>query len=320
MPIRSSKQHSTPRLATALRAGATGWATVSAEMAPEGYAAGKTSPVVLAVNDGNGTGLHPVLASERFDLKPLVSGDAPLLAELGADPDVVKTLICDWSTLDRRLTIAHEWIRRNQDYGIWGVFDRDGRFGGVGQFIGFCAVDEPLEHVGHGPEVYYAFSRQTWGKGVATEAVGAVVRHLFRRGDIAAIEALVLAGLNQASRRLLENLGMRLIGRYPQVAYAESQCGPTIRYELWRVTTATSSVALRNLEEAAYKIGQFVAEGAGSREAVAASLAAAAEANGLIARLGEGTVMDIIEESLDAGLKETGWLHYRLVRGECPWL
>ncbi|MEM7123546.1 MAG: GNAT family N-acetyltransferase [Pseudomonadota bacterium] len=289
-------------------------------MAPEVYAGGKTTPMLQAVNGGTGTAPHAVLATERFDLKPLSPEDAPLLAELGADPDVVKTLICDWSTLDRRLAITHGWIERNQENGIWGVFDRDGRFGDIGQFIGFCAVDEPLEHVGHGPEVYYAFGRQTWGKGVATEVVGAVVRHLFRRGDIAAVEALVLAGLNQASCRLLENLGMRLIGRYPLVAYADNQCGPTIRYELWRVTTAASSVALRNLEEAAYKIGQFVAEGVGSKEAVTASLSAAAQSNGLIAQLGEGTVMDIIEESLDAGLKETGWLHYRLVRCECPWL
>lgn len=319
MPIRSSKQHSTPRLAAALRAGATGGATVSAQMATERYTSKMPAPVLLAVN-GDGTAPHPVLATERFDLRPLTSEHAPLLAELGADPDVVKTLICDWSTIDRRLAIAHGWIERNQEYGIWGVFDRDGRFGVVGQFIGFCAVDEPLEHVGHGPEIYYAFRRETWGKGVAAETVGAVLRHLFRRGDIAAVEALVLAGLNPASRRLLERLGMRLVGRYPHVAYADSECKSTIRYELWRVTTAMPSVALRNLEEAAYKIGQFVAEGVGSKEAVAASLSTAAEANGLVAELGEGTVADIIEESLDAGLKETGWLHYRLVRCECPWL
>lgn len=320
MPIRSSKQRSTPRLAIALRADATRWANVSAGAARGQEAGGMTVPLALAVDTEAVTTPHPELATARFDLKPLMLEHAPFVAELGADPDVAKTLICDWSTPDRRLAIARGWIKRNQTYGIWGVVDRDGRFGEADGFIGFCAVDEPLEHIGHGPELYYAFRRETWGKGVATEIVGAVLRHLFQRGDIAAVEALVLAGLNQASRRLLENLGMRVVGRYPHVAYAESQCVPTVRYEVWRVTMAPPSRALSCLEEAAYKIGQFVAEGVGSKEAVAASLSAAAETNGLVARLGEGTVSDIIEESLAAGLKESGLLHYRLVRCECPWL
>ncbi len=320
MPIRSSKLHSTPRMATALGGGTNKWARHTAELA-SGRIDGQTPPLTpLAVNASAADASHPAMVTERFDLRPLTLEHAPYVADLGADPDVVKTLICDWSSAEQRLAIARAWIKRNQVFGIWGVFDRDGRFGGHGRFIGFCAVDEPLEHVGQGPEIYYAFCRSAWGKGVATEVVGIIMRHLFRRGDIGSLEALVLAGLNPASRRLLENLGMRLIGRFPHVAYADSQCAPTIRYEVWRVRTATPSNALRRLEEAAYKIGQFVAEGVGSKEAVAASLSAAAEANGLAARLGEGTVADIVDESLAAGLKENGLLHYRLVRHECPWL
>ena len=47
-----------------------------------------------------------VINTERFTLEPLTQAEARLLAELGADPDVVKPLICDWSTPAKRLEIA----------------------------------------------------------------------------------------------------------------------------------------------------------------------------------------------------------------------
>ena len=52
---------------------------------------------------------HKNLETERFTLRPMVREDAPLLADLGADTDVAKTLIFDWSTAERRLAIARWW-------------------------------------------------------------------------------------------------------------------------------------------------------------------------------------------------------------------
>lgn len=141
--------------------------------------------------------------TERFNLRPLTQNEAPLLAELGADPDVVKTLVFDWSTPSKRLEIAEFWIDRNQEFGIWGVYDHQGLYGETGRMIGFCAADEPLPDVGRGPEIYYAFSRDTWGSGVGTEVVKNVIEHLLQRFDVNAVEALVLSGLNTASDRLL---------------------------------------------------------------------------------------------------------------------
>lgn len=253
-----------------------------------------------------------VIDTERFTLEPLTQDEAPLLAELGADPDVVKTLKCDWSTPSKRLEIAKYWIEGSQEYGIWGVLDRQGIFGDSGRMIGFCAADEPLPLGGEGPEIYYAFSRETWGRGVGTEVASAVIEHLFQELGVAAVEALVLAGLNPASGRLLEKLGMELIGRYPVVAYVGDECGPTIRYEVWRVETATPENVRRNLEEAAFKIGQFVGEGVASEGDASKALRQAAIANNLMAREGEDLVNRIIEKFLHDGMAESGWLHYRL--------
>ena len=101
---------------------------------------------------------HKLLETERFTLRPLVAADAPVLADLGADPDIAKTLIFDWSTAEQRLAIAEFWIEIGEDYGLWGVFDRGGAFGEAGRFVGFVAAERPLRLGGLGPEIYYAFA------------------------------------------------------------------------------------------------------------------------------------------------------------------
>ena len=255
---------------------------------------------------------HKVLTTERFTLEPLHDEHAPLIADLGADPDIVKNLICDWSTPERRLEIAKYWVERNQEYGIWGIFDREDSFGVPSQFVGFCAADEPLPLGGLGPEIYYALRKETWGKGVATEAVNAVIGHLFNDQGVQAVEALVLAGLNPASHKLLEKFGMQLAGRYPLAEYAGEESGPTIHYELWRVKNASPENARQSLEEAAFKIGQFVADGLTSKDEMTAALGSAAVASGLASRIGPDVSSKIINQLLEAGMAETGWLHYRV--------
>lgn len=255
---------------------------------------------------------HPIIETERFTLKPMTQADAPLLAALGADPNVVKTLICDWSQPERRLHIAHSWIKHNQEHGIWAVLDRDGRLSGRGRFVGFCAVDEPLPLGGQGPEIYYAFATSTWGQGVASETVEAVIAHVFAAQGVEAIEALVLAGLNAASVKLAEKLGMRLVGRYPIGDYVATECRPTMDFEVWRVRTASPERAQPNLQEAAFKIGQFLATGVATKDKMTTALRDAAQTCGLSARVGDDVVRDLIDERLTAGMAEDGWLHFRV--------
>ena len=254
------------------------------------------------------------ITTDRFILNPLSLAEAPQLAELGADPDVVKTLVFDWSTSSKRLEIAKFWINRNQEFGIWGVYDQQGLFGKSGKMIGFFAADEPLHDIGKGPEIYYAFSRDTWGNGVGTEVVNRVVDHLFEQTGVEVIEALVLPGLNMASDRLLKKLGMELIGRYPFAQYIGAACDPTIDYEIWRVATSDLDNAKQNLQEAAFKIGLFVQDGAASEPAMAERLLQASLENGLAGHQGEDYVNTIIGEFIGLGKMEDGWLYYRVER------
>ena len=258
---------------------------------------------------------HKVLSTARFTLKPMQEADAHFIADLGADPEIAKNLICDWSTPEQRLDIARYWVERNQEYGIWGVFDRDNIFGLPSRFVGFCAADEVLPLGGIGPEIYYAFAKASWGKGVASEAVRAVIEHLLTDQGVPAVEALVLSGLNPGSHRLLEKFGMTLVGRYPFAVYAGEECLPTIRYELRRVESATPEAGRQTLEEAAFKIGQFVADGVVTKAEMTTALTEAAAGGGIARHIGTEVAGSLIEQILTAGTAETGWLHYRVEQG-----
>lgn len=254
------------------------------------------------------------LRSERFELVPMKVEDAPLFAELAADTEIIKTLIGDWSTAGKRLENAQAWIAAAANHVLWGIHDRNGEFGGAGEFIGICGVEPPLPEIGKGPGLYYAFARTTWGKGVGSEIATTAIDHLFDETGVEAVEALVLPRLNPASSRLLEKLGMRLVGRYPMADYVGDDCLPTMNYEVWRARVAVPAEARNCVAEAAFKIGQFVADGISSVDEMSAALLVSAHENGLVEKIGVDAAKRVIADALRAGMAEGGWLHYRVER------
>jgi RimJ/RimL family protein N-acetyltransferase len=258
--------------------------------------------------------LYHAIRSTRFDLEPLTGSQAPLFADLGADTEIIKTLIGDWSTAGKRLENARAWIEEQRNHVLWGIYDRDGEFGDAGEFVGICGVEAPLPGVGKGPCMYYAFGQAVWGRGVGSEIAAAVIDHLFDETDVEAIEALVFPRLNPASSRLLEKQGMRLIGRYPIAEYVGEDCLPTLHYEIWRAQVAVPAEAQTCLAESAFKIGQFLGDGVSSRADMAAALLVSAHENGLVDLIGIDESKQLIAGSLDAGIADSGWLHYRVTR------
>jgi ribosomal-protein-alanine N-acetyltransferase len=93
---------------------------------------------------------------------------------------------------------AH-WQRHG--FGTWAVEDRDTRV-----FLGHVGL-RFVEEVGE-TEVLYAFARDAWGRGIATEAAGAAVRFGFEHGGLQRIVAFAVPE-NRASTRVMEKLGMR---------------------------------------------------------------------------------------------------------------
>ncbi|MGN6599120.1 MAG: GNAT family N-acetyltransferase [Actinomycetes bacterium] len=103
----------------------------------------------------------------------------------------------------------------------WIVIPRD-TLGGGGAGVGGSEADGPpmavglIGTVGHPTpdgfqEIGYGMNPEVWGRGYATEAVGAVVRELLRRPDVSIITADTAVG-NVASQRVLEHNGFRQVG------------------------------------------------------------------------------------------------------------
>ena len=99
-------------------------------------------------------------------------------------------------------------------------------------FVGWFCLWPESDKVG---ELGYRLSRQTWGKGFATEGITALINWGFSHGGYDRIFASTLAG-NHASRRVLEKIGMRYTRHvhinWPQ-PFAGSEDGE-VEYEIMR--------------------------------------------------------------------------------------
>lgn len=154
---------------------------------------------------------HPLLTA-RLRLRALTEADAPRLAELLDDWEVVRltaNIPHPYGEDDARAFIASMEARRAAGQGVALAMCRslDNAVIGV---IGFGLDGEGL------PELGYWVGREAWGQGYATEAARRLLRHLF--ADLGYSRAWASAHPdNIASRRVFEKLGLSLL-RHDQVA------------------------------------------------------------------------------------------------------
>ena len=147
-----------------------------------------------------------VLMTERLlvrrwmpdDLEPLlrVYGDIEAMRWVGDGVALTPQQAANW--LD---VTANNY--RQRGYGMYAVTLRDG-----GAVIGFCGLVHPDDQ--DKPEVKYAFAREHWGHGYASEVVCALLPYAARQLGLTQIIATV-APDNAASRRVLSKAGMMLI-------------------------------------------------------------------------------------------------------------
>jgi ribosomal-protein-alanine N-acetyltransferase len=116
-----------------------------------------------------------VLHTDRLLLRPFREEDLDDLAALYGDAAVMRFL-GEGRPMDRAQTRERleRMIRHWQEhgFGIWALFDKES-----GGFVGRCGV-ACLHRPGEA-ELAYTLARRCWGKGLATEAAGAVLRHAF---------------------------------------------------------------------------------------------------------------------------------------------
>ena len=150
----------------------------------------------------------PTIETERLILRKLMVSDADDMHEYSRDVNVTKYLT--WSPHpDRYYTI--DYIKfatkryKTGEFRDWAVIDK-----ATGKMIGTCGFTS-IDLQNKRAEIGYCYNAQSWGRGIATEALERVVKFGFDTFDIDRIEGKFMVD-NTASRRVMEKVGMMYEG------------------------------------------------------------------------------------------------------------
>jgi RimJ/RimL family protein N-acetyltransferase len=151
------------------------------------------------------------LETQRLVLRPLVLEDQGWLARLFADPEVNRFLLEDACTPKQASRFAESVVSLDlmrHQFGLWAIEDKT-----TGTVHGWTELSKLRPWSGPSDEIAlsYVLRVESWGRGIATEAAGRLLRHAFEVLGEERIMAVIMAD-NAASRRVLEKLGMRSIG------------------------------------------------------------------------------------------------------------
>ncbi len=145
------------------------------------------------------------LRTARLRLRRWRAEDLAPFAAINADPAVAEFL---GGVLSRdgsdalAARIDDHFVRHG--YGLWAVEVVDGApFAG---FIGLSVVEFAAPFT-PAVEIGWRLGREHWGRGYATEAAGAVLRHAFGRLGLDEVVSFAASG-NRRSRAVMERIGM----------------------------------------------------------------------------------------------------------------
>jgi RimJ/RimL family protein N-acetyltransferase len=143
--------------------------------------------------------------TDRLRIRPLRESDAEAIIAIWSHP-LVEPWIGEHTPEAVRVELAfHIAHQAEHGWSLWGLEELDG-----GRLVGDCGL-QPLALAGPEVELGYDLHPDVWGRGLATEAAGAVVA--LARGPLA-ISRVVAAvkPSHAASRRVLEKIGMTPAG------------------------------------------------------------------------------------------------------------
>ena len=145
-----------------------------------------------------------ILETEKLILRDLETGDLDSLAVIYADADVMK-YIGTGKTFTREQTKASidRWkaYREKNGYSNWAVADKSS-----GALIGKCGFSDLPDNLGI--EISYLFTKNRWGKGIASEISLATLDYGFSILNLEKIKGFVYPE-NTASIRVIEKMGMK---------------------------------------------------------------------------------------------------------------
>ncbi|WP_273852132.1 GNAT family N-acetyltransferase [Guptibacillus spartinae] len=146
---------------------------------------------------------NPVIETNRLILREVCTEDALDMYHYLSDEEVVKHMGLAPAKNIEDVLDEIEWYHSiiTQGTGIrWGITLKDS-----GKVIGSCGYLN-MHHQHYRAEVGFELSKNYWGKGIASEALGTIIRYGFNHYQLERIEALIEPG-NIQSQRLVSKLG-----------------------------------------------------------------------------------------------------------------
>jgi ribosomal-protein-alanine N-acetyltransferase len=150
----------------------------------------------------------PELSTARFRLRRIVPADIGTVFRGLSDPAVIAHYGVSYETLEATQR-QMDWFEEIHAAGTgiwWGISDPTSD----APLIGACGLNDIHAEHRRG-ELGYWLLPEHWGRGIATECVGAVLEHAYGPMDLHRVAAEVDVE-NHASRRLLDRLGFRFEG------------------------------------------------------------------------------------------------------------
>ena len=155
------------------------------------------------------------LETDRLVLRRFTAADADNLADLDADPDVMRFITGGIPT--SREEIQNEvlpaflaYYQRYEGYGFWAAIEK-----ATGEFLGWFHFRPRPDAAPGEVELGYRLRKSAWGQGYATEGSRALIRRGFTESGVQRVTAEAMA-VNRASRRVMEKAGLKLVRTFHQ--------------------------------------------------------------------------------------------------------
>jgi RimJ/RimL family protein N-acetyltransferase len=149
------------------------------------------------------------LDTERLLVRPWETSDRAEFRAMAIDPEVMKYVHGGEPYTENEIDefLARQ-TRQLAEHGVTmgALVEKQS-----GRIVGVCGV-QPLGASGD-LEIGWWLAREVWGRGYATEAGGAAMRHVLETLARPRVVAVIDPG-NVASQRVVERLGMHLVGRF----------------------------------------------------------------------------------------------------------
>lgn len=174
----------------------------------------------------------PVLETDRLVIRPLTLDDVPAVFEACRDPRLTEhTLFETHRTPDDTVGFVRDFALPRYADGIpepLGIAWKHAPDWVIG-----CTGGRPTPTSDGAYEIGYWIAVPEWGKGVATEAVGGLIRFLFADTSTHRLQACTYPA-NAASERVLTKLGFRYEGTLRQVVFRRGRHHDTKLFSLLR--------------------------------------------------------------------------------------